>query len=65
MSKCGKKLTREQLNDLGEEYVQTYMLDVWGAFLNYMEEFKSKDSPLRMFLPTYVVVRLFVIFILF
>ena len=65
MSRCGKTLTREQLHDLGEEYVETYMLDVWGEVMNYMEEFKSNDSPLRMFLPTYVVVRLFVIYILF
>lgn len=63
MSNCGKKLTREQLHDLGEEYVETYMLDVWGVYMNYMEEFKSIDSPMRMFLPTYVVVSIFVTYI--
>lgn len=55
MSRCGRKLSRDQLHDLGEEYVENHMLDAWAVVMNSMEDCRSQDFPLRLFLPTYVV----------
>ncbi|GJT65613.1 hypothetical protein Tco_1017093 [Tanacetum coccineum] len=46
---------RLQLESLGEEYVENNIMDTWAKVRNYMEGYKSNDSPLRLFLPMFVV----------
>ncbi|GJS34559.1 hypothetical protein Tco_0532941 [Tanacetum coccineum] len=36
-------------------YVETNILDTWAVVRNHMEEYRSNDSPFRLFLPTFVV----------
>nr|GEW11364.1 ulp1 protease family, C-terminal catalytic domain-containing protein [Tanacetum cinerariifolium] len=52
----GKQLTRIQMQTLAQrEYVDNNILDTWGSVLNHMEVYRCKESPFRMFLPTFVV----------
>ncbi|GKB38193.1 hypothetical protein Tco_0883135, partial [Tanacetum coccineum] len=46
---------RLQMESVGQDYVETNILDTWALVRNYMEEYKSNDSPFRLFLPTFVV----------
>ncbi|GKC13002.1 C2 calcium-dependent membrane-targeting protein [Tanacetum coccineum] len=52
----GQHSTRVQMQSLAQrEYVDNNVLDTWGSVLNHMEVYRSKKSPFRMFLPTFVV----------
>nr|GEX72467.1 hypothetical protein [Tanacetum cinerariifolium] len=46
---------RLQMESLGQDYVETNILDTWAVVRNFMEEYRSNDSPFRLFLPTFVV----------
>nr|GEW61507.1 hypothetical protein [Tanacetum cinerariifolium] len=54
-SKSSQQLNRLQMESLGRDYVETNILDTWAVVRNYMEEYRSNDSPFRLFLPTFVV----------
>ncbi|GJZ52845.1 hypothetical protein Tco_0607730 [Tanacetum coccineum] len=54
-SKSGQQSNRLQMESLGQDYVETNILDTWAAVRNYMEEYRSNDSPFRLFLLTFVV----------
>ncbi|GJZ74425.1 hypothetical protein Tco_0638571 [Tanacetum coccineum] len=43
------------MESVGQEYVETNILDTWAVVRNHMEEYRSNDSPFRLFLPTFVV----------
>ncbi|PWA93030.1 hypothetical protein CTI12_AA075780 [Artemisia annua] len=52
----GHQSSREQMLTLGpQESVATNVIDSWCAVLNALESLKDKNSPLRLFLPTFVV----------
>ncbi|GKB96871.1 hypothetical protein Tco_0983008 [Tanacetum coccineum] len=52
----GQQSTRVQMESLVQrENVDNNILDTWGSVLNHMEVYRSKESPFRMFLPTFVV----------
>nr|GFA22696.1 C2 calcium-dependent membrane targeting [Tanacetum cinerariifolium] len=57
-SKSGQQSNRLQMESLGQDYVETNIMDTWAVARNFMEEYRSNDSPFRLFLPTFVVVRL-------
>nr|GEU54206.1 hypothetical protein [Tanacetum cinerariifolium] len=44
-----------QMKSLGKDYVDSNILDTWAVVRNYLEEYRSNDSPLRLFLLTFVV----------
>nr|GEV91213.1 major facilitator superfamily domain, general substrate transporter [Tanacetum cinerariifolium] len=53
----GQQSTRVQMQTLAQrEYVDNNILDTWGSVLNHMEVYRNKESPFRMFLPTFVVI---------
>nr|GEW77472.1 major facilitator superfamily domain, general substrate transporter [Tanacetum cinerariifolium] len=54
-SKSGQQSNRLQMESLGQDYVETNILDTWAVVCNFMEEYRSNDSPFRLFLPTFVV----------
>ncbi|GKD48305.1 hypothetical protein Tco_1277281, partial [Tanacetum coccineum] len=54
-SKSGQQSNRLQMESLEQDYVKTNILDTWAAVRNYMEEYRSNDSPFRLFLTTFVV----------
>ncbi|GJS34560.1 hypothetical protein Tco_0532942 [Tanacetum coccineum] len=54
-SKSGQQSDRLQMESMGQDYVETNILDTWEVVRNYMEEYRSNDSPFRLFLPTFVV----------
>ncbi|GJT66430.1 hypothetical protein Tco_1017910 [Tanacetum coccineum] len=54
-SKSGQQSDRLQMESVGQEYVETNILDTWAVVRNHMEEYRSNDSPFRLFLPTFVV----------
>ncbi|GJT67417.1 hypothetical protein Tco_1018897 [Tanacetum coccineum] len=43
------------MESLVQDFVETNILDTWATVRNYMEKYKNKDSPLRLFLPTFMV----------
>ncbi|GJZ87705.1 hypothetical protein Tco_0659315 [Tanacetum coccineum] len=50
----GQQSTRVQMQSLAQcEYVANNILDTWGSVLNHMEVYRSKESPFRIFLPTF------------
>ncbi|GJV84838.1 hypothetical protein Tco_1524736 [Tanacetum coccineum] len=55
-SKSGQQSDRLQMESMGKDYVETNILDTWVVVCNYMEEYRSNDSPFRLFLSTFVVV---------
>nr|GEX51041.1 hypothetical protein [Tanacetum cinerariifolium] len=54
-SKSGQQSNRLQMESLGQDYVETNILDTWAVVCNFMEEYRSNDSSFRLFLPTFVV----------
>ncbi|GKC00259.1 hypothetical protein Tco_0986395 [Tanacetum coccineum] len=44
-----------KMESVGQDYVETNILDTWAVVRNYMEEYRRNDSPFRLFLPTFVV----------
>ncbi|GKD76605.1 hypothetical protein Tco_1339226, partial [Tanacetum coccineum] len=54
-SKSGQQSDRLQMESMGQDYVETNILDTWAVVRNYMEEYRSNDSPFRLFLLTFVV----------
>ncbi|GJT65610.1 hypothetical protein Tco_1017090 [Tanacetum coccineum] len=56
-SKSGQQSDRLQMESVGQDYVETNILDTWAVVRNYMEEYRSNDSPFRLFLQTFVVTR--------
>ncbi|GKB02672.1 hypothetical protein Tco_0830761 [Tanacetum coccineum] len=54
-SKFGQESSRLQMERLGQDNVETNILDTWAVVCNYMEEYRSNNSPFRLFLPTFVV----------
>jgi hypothetical protein len=51
------KLTRIDFAVMKEdEYVDTNIIDVWTAYLNENERFRSPSSPLRFFVSSFPVV---------
>nr|GFA30982.1 major facilitator superfamily domain, general substrate transporter [Tanacetum cinerariifolium] len=52
----GQHSTRIQMQTQAQrEYVDNNILDTWSSVINHMEVYGSKESPFRMFLPTFVV----------
>nr|GFC53848.1 hypothetical protein [Tanacetum cinerariifolium] len=43
------------MESLGQDYVETNILDTWAVVHNFMEDYRSNDLPFRLFLPTFVV----------
>ncbi|GJT66431.1 alternative oxidase 1 [Tanacetum coccineum] len=55
LSKSSQQSDRLQIESVGQEYIETNILDAWAVVRNHMEEYRSNDSPFRLFLPTFVV----------
>nr|GFA14532.1 hypothetical protein [Tanacetum cinerariifolium] len=54
-SKSDQQSNRLQMESLGQDYVETNILDTGAVVRNFMEEYRSNDSPFRLFLPAFVV----------
>nr|GEY08836.1 major facilitator superfamily domain, general substrate transporter [Tanacetum cinerariifolium] len=54
-SKSGQQSNRLQTESLGQDYVETNIQETWAMVCNFMEDYRSNESPFRLFLPTFVV----------
>lgn len=56
-SKTGQRSTRLMMGSLGTaQHVMPPVIDSWGEVLNVGERVRSPNSPLRYFMPTFMVV---------
>nr|GEV84415.1 major facilitator superfamily domain, general substrate transporter [Tanacetum cinerariifolium] len=51
----GQQSTRLQIEILRQDYVDSNILDTWAVVRNYLEEYRSNDSPLRLCLSDFMV----------